>query len=67
MLNLLTRPVMALSTAPMAFVTIATAKGQGMVAEHRRVLGRMFVAALMVGALVGYLMFQNQPLELRMR
>jgi ZIP family zinc transporter len=57
---------MALSTAPLAFVTIATAKRQGMLAEHRRLLGRMFVAALMAGALLGYLVLQNQPLELRM-
>ena len=48
-LDLLTGLVMALglalSTAPLAFVTIATAKRQGMLAEHRRLLGWMFVAA----------------------
>jgi zinc transporter, ZIP family len=69
-LNMLTGLVMALgmalSTAPLAFVTIATAKRQGMLAEHRRLLGRMFVVALMAGALLGYLVLQNQPLELRM-
>jgi ZIP family zinc transporter len=69
-LDLLTGLVMALglalSTAPLAFVTIATAKRQGMLAEHRRVLGWMFVAALMAGALLGYLVLQNQPLGLRM-
>jgi ZIP family zinc transporter len=69
-LSLLTGLVMALgtalSTAPLAFVTIATAKRQGMLAERRRWLGRMFVAALMAGALLGYLVLQNQPLELRM-
>jgi hypothetical protein len=37
----------------LAFVTIATARRQGMSAEYRRLLGRMFVAALMVGALPG--------------
>ena len=57
---------MALSTAPLAFVTIATAKRQGMLAKQRRWLGRMFVIALMAGALLGYLVLQNQPLELRM-
>lgn len=69
-LNLLTGLVMALgmglSTAPLAFVTIATAKQQGMLAAHRRVLGGLFVIALMAGALLGYLVLQNQPLELRM-
>jgi zinc transporter, ZIP family len=69
-LDLLTGLVMALglalSTAPLAFVTIATAKRQGMSAEHRRLLGWMFVAALMAGALLGYLVLQNQPLALRM-
>jgi len=69
-LNLLTGLVMALglalSTAPLAFVSIATAKQQGMLAEHRRSLGWMFVAALMAGALLGYLVLQNQPLGLRM-
>ena len=57
---------MALSTAPLAFVTIATAKRQGMSPGHRRVLGWMFVVALMAGALLGYLVLQNQPLEVRM-
>jgi ZIP family zinc transporter len=69
-LDLLTGLVMALglalSTAPLAFVTIATAKRQGMSAEHRRWLGWMFVVALMAGALLGYLVLQNQPLEVRM-
>ena len=69
-LDLLTGLVMALglalSTAPLAFVTIATAKRQGMSVEHRRLLGWMFVAALMAGALLGYLVLQNQPLALRM-
>lgn len=58
--------VAALSTAPLAFVAIVTAKRQGVLAEHRRLLGWMFVAALMAGALLGYLVLQNQPLEIRM-
>ena len=57
---------MALSTAPLAFVTIAMAKRQGMSTEHRRLLGWMFVAALMVGAILGYLVLQNQSLGTRM-
>jgi len=69
-LDLLTGLVMALglalSTAPLTFVTIATAKRQGMLAKHRRLLGWMFVASLMAGALLGYLVLQHRPLELRM-
>ena len=69
-LSLLTGLVMAvglaLSTAPLAFVTIATAKRQGMVAERRRLLGRMFVVALLTGSILGYLVLQNQPVEVRM-
>ena len=69
-LDLLTGLVMALglalSTAPLAFVAIATAKRQGISAEHRRLLGWMFVVALMAGALLGYLVLQNQPLAVRM-
>ena len=57
---------MALSTAPLAFVAIAAAKRQGILAEHRRLPGRVFVAALMAWALLGYLVLRNQPLELRM-
>jgi zinc transporter, ZIP family len=68
-LDLLTELVMALSmalsTGPLAFVAIA-AKRQGMLAEHRRLLGRVFVAALMAGALLGYPVLQNRPLEMRM-
>ena len=43
-----------------------TAKRQGMSAEHRRLLGWLFMVSLMAGALLGYLVLQNQPLELRM-
>lgn len=69
-LTLLTGLVMAiglaLSTAPLAFVTIATAKKQGVGAAQRRTLGRLLVIAMIGGALLGFLVFQNQPLGLRM-
>ncbi len=69
-LDLMTGLVMALSlalgTLPLAFVTIATAKQQGVAAGQRRWLGWMLVAALMTGAILGYLVLQNQPLGLRM-
>jgi zinc transporter ZupT len=57
---------MALSTAPMAFVAIAAAKRQGILAEHQLSLERVSVAALMAGALLGYLVLQSQPLGTRM-
>jgi hypothetical protein len=41
---------MALSTAPLAFVAIAAAKRQGILAEHWRLLGEIIVAALMGGS-----------------
>jgi hypothetical protein len=53
---------MALSKGPLAFVAIV-AKRQGMLAEHRRLLGEMLVAALMGGALLRYPVLQNRPLE----
>jgi zinc transporter, ZIP family len=37
-----------------------------MSAEHRRLLGWMFVVASMAGALPGYWVLQYQPLDLRM-
>jgi zinc transporter, ZIP family len=57
---------LALSTAPLAFVAIATARRQGMGAAQRRLLGRLLVAALIAGALLGFLVLQNQSLALRM-
>jgi zinc transporter, ZIP family len=69
-LDLLTGLVMALGlafgTAPLVFVTVATAKHQGMSAEHRQWLGVGFIVSLMAGALLGYLVLQNQPLAVRM-
>jgi zinc transporter, ZIP family len=69
-LNLLTGLVMAigmaLSTAPLVFISIVTAKRQGMAPERRRVLGWLFGAATLAGALLGFLVLQNQPVEVRM-
>jgi hypothetical protein len=44
---------MAPSMGPLAFVAIAAAKRQGILAEHQRSLERVSVAALMAGALLG--------------
>ena len=68
-LNLWTGLVMALglalSTAPLAFVAIASAKHQGMSEGHRRLRGYC-CSSLLAGALLGYLVLQNQPLTARM-
>jgi zinc transporter, ZIP family len=69
-LDLLTGLVMALSMAlsmgPLAFVAIAAAERQGMLAGHWRLLGETFVAGLTAGALLGCLVLQHRPLEMGM-
>jgi ZIP family zinc transporter len=45
---------MACSTIPLAFVTIATAKRQGMPAGRRRLLSYSFFICIIGGALIGY-------------
>lgn len=57
---------LAISTAPLTFVTTATAKRQGVSREHRRLLGLLCFLAVLVGAMLGYLVLRNQPLELRL-
>ncbi len=56
---------LAISTAPLAFVTISTAKQQGMARERRRLLSILFMVAMTGGALLGFLVLQNQSLDLR--
>jgi zinc transporter, ZIP family len=57
---------MASSTAPLAFVTIATARRQGMPAERRRLLGILFFVCILAGAVVGYVLLGSLPLPYRM-
>lgn len=57
---------MAVSTMPLAFVTTAIAKRQGIAAHQRRRLAYLLMAAIIGGALLGYLLLRNQPLGLRM-
>ncbi|MFN8533304.1 MAG: hypothetical protein U0556_07135 [Dehalococcoidia bacterium] len=57
---------MAVSTAPLAFVTTATAKRQGVSLGWRRVLAGSFVVAIIGGAMLGYLVLRNQALDLRL-
>ena len=56
---------LAISTAPLAFVTISTAKRQGMAHNSRRLLGVLLAAFMTLGALLGFLVLRNQPLEIR--
>jgi len=57
---------LAVSTVPLAFVTIATAKRQGMPAEQRRLLAYSFVACMVGGALIGFGPFRQAALEVRL-
>ena len=57
---------LAISTAPLAFVTTATAKRQGMSAKNRRLLSYLLFLCVLVGALFGYLVLRNQSQELRL-
>lgn len=57
---------MAVSTAPLAFVTISTAKRQGVSIDHRHLLSILFVVCIMVGAIVGYGLLRNQSLAVRL-
>ena len=57
---------LAISTAPLAFVTIATAKRQGMSAKNRRLLSFLLFLCVLMGAMLGYLLLRNQSLEFRL-
>ncbi len=56
---------LAVSTMPLAFVTIAMAKRQGISAKARRWLGWLFIGCIMVGTLLGFLLLRNQPIGVR--
>lgn len=57
---------MAISTLPLAFVTISTAKRQGIAKDKRRLLSGLFFVCVMAGALFGYLVLQNTAESIRM-
>ena len=57
---------MAISTAPLAFVTTATAKRQGVSREHRRLLSILFFLCILAGAILGYTLLRNQPQAVKM-
>jgi ZIP family zinc transporter len=57
---------LAISTLPLAFVTITTAKRQGMSRERRQQLALSFIACILAGAVVGYGILRNQPESVRL-
>lgn len=61
MTGLLLAMGMALSTLPLAFVTIATARRQGMPERQRRLLSGLIFLCVVAGALFGFLIVRNQP------
>ncbi|KXK22971.1 MAG: hypothetical protein UZ15_CFX003000762 [Chloroflexi bacterium OLB15] len=56
----------AISTAPLALVTIAMAKQSGTTLRFRRTLSLIFITALVGGALLGFLVFRNQSIDVRL-
>jgi ZIP family zinc transporter len=57
---------LAVSTMPLAFVTTATAKRQGVSKEHRRLLSYLFVVCIVGGALLGFGLLRNQALGIKL-
>ncbi len=57
---------LSISTVPLAFVTISTAKRQGMPKKKRGQLAALLFLCILGGAIIGYLFLRNQPLELRL-
>ncbi len=57
---------LSISTVPLAFVTIATAKRQGMSKKNRNLLSYLFIVCIIGGAIIGYGLLRNLPLETRL-
>lgn len=57
---------LAVSTAPLTFVTTATAKRQGIPKARRQFLAALCFLAVLAGAMLGFLVLRNQPLALRL-
>jgi ZIP family zinc transporter len=64
--GLLVAVALAVSTAPLAFVTTATAKRQGIPKEKRRLLSYLFAMCIIGGALLGYGVLRNIALGVRL-
>lgn len=50
-----------LHSAPLAFVTIAKAKAQGLSDQYRQRLALLIVVCILAGAILGYTLLRNQP------
>lgn len=57
---------LSISTVPLAFVTIATAKRQGMPKKRRSRLAALFFLCIMGGAMIGFWLLSNLSLEVRL-
>jgi zinc transporter, ZIP family len=57
---------LAISTVPLAFITITTAKQQGFSKKNRQLLAYSFIACILVGAVLGYGLLRDQALEIRL-
>jgi len=57
---------LSISTIPLAFLAIATAKKQGISRKNRNILALMFWVCIIGGAMLGYGVLRNQPLEVRL-
>jgi ZIP family zinc transporter len=57
---------LAISTVPLAFITISTAKRQGVSKKNRRLLSFLLFLCILAGAMLGYLVLRNQTLEFRL-
>lgn len=57
---------MAISTFPLAFVTTATAKRQGVSPHNRRLLSFGYFGCLLLGAMLGFLLLRHAPFGLRL-
>lgn len=57
---------LSISTIPLAFVTIATAKKQGMSKRFRTWLAYLFFGCIIGGAFIGYGLLRNQALDTRL-
>jgi ZIP family zinc transporter len=57
---------LSLSTLPLAYVTIATARQRGMPREQRRLLGYALFGCMLLGACLGFLVLGNLSQALRL-
>jgi ZIP family zinc transporter len=57
---------LSISTIPLAFLTIATAKRMGMPRKTRNTLAILFWVCIIGGAMLGYGVLRNQPLDVRL-